>query len=227
MRAFSSSLSSCPHCKSNFPRGLRCYICGGLEKESNLQHSLFSRVNREDQYIHEVCASAIEKEVAAKSANFRCPTCGTVKVFRGTSEELGDYSVCSKCGERLAAIGSCNVCFGLLLKSHSVKIRTFGEPWYVHRYCQRNRPVKSPKSCFLATASCGPNSLEVTTLRTFRDEKLSVSNLGHLFVQAYEFISPPLAKAIERNRYKFLRRVVRVVVIMPTYLAVKYWMKIR
>lgn len=55
------------------------------------------------------------------------------------------------------------------------------------------------KKCFIATAVFGPQSTEVRVLRQFRDEILAQIFLGRLFIRAYYFLSPPLARAAAKH----------------------------
>lgn len=61
--------------------------------------------------------------------------------------------------------------------------------------------IQKPKSgCFVATACYGDyNSEEVLVLREFRDNVLLNSLSGKIFVKFYYFISPPIAKFIEKS----------------------------
>ena len=74
-------------------------------------------------------------------------------------------------------------------------------------------PAKAPASsgggCFIATACYGNfNAPEVLALRAYRDEWLLTNWLGTAFVKFYYFVSPPLAKQIEKsNKAKnFIRK---------------------
>ncbi len=72
-----------------------------------------------------------------------------------------------------------------------------------------NQESLKPKSgCFIATACYGDyNAKEVLVLREFRDDVLMNSSIGRTFVKFYYFISPPLAKFIEKSDAlkKFIR----------------------
>ena len=63
------------------------------------------------------------------------------------------------------------------------------------------QPAKKPKSgCFVATACYGDyNAEEVLVLREFRDNVLLNSLTGKAFVKFYYFVSPPMAKIIEKS----------------------------
>lgn len=56
--------------------------------------------------------------------------------------------------------------------------------------------VKHLAKCFIATAVYGPTSLEVATLRAFRDERLATTRFGRAFIDAYYKVSPPIAIAL-------------------------------
>ncbi|MCU4742401.1 CFI-box-CTERM domain-containing protein [Natronoglomus mannanivorans] len=57
--------------------------------------------------------------------------------------------------------------------------------------------------CFIATAACGTKNHEaVVHLREFRDDVLLPRRSGRLFVRTYYTLSPPLAAAISRGKYR-------------------------
>lgn len=69
--------------------------------------------------------------------------------------------------------------------------------------------------CFIATAVHGENSIEVLTLRKFRDQTLSATALGRAFIAIYTRSSPPLAAFIaEKPR---LRNLAERLIVKPAY----------
>jgi hypothetical protein len=69
--------------------------------------------------------------------------------------------------------------------------------------------LKNKGGCFVATACYGNyDAPEVLILRAYRDEVLLKSILGTAFVKFYYFVSPPLAKQIEKSgkAKKFIRK---------------------
>lgn len=76
-------------------------------------------------------------------------------------------------------------------------------------------PPPPPSRCFIATAACGADTVEVSTLRAFRDQRLLRSSLGRVLVRLYEKLSPPLAAVIFRNR--LLRRMTHKLIVTPAY----------
>lgn len=70
--------------------------------------------------------------------------------------------------------------------------------------------------CFVATAAYGAHSIEVLTLRAFRDQCLLPNSLGRFFVALYERLSPPAAAHIAKSRV--LRAITRKLVVSPAYL---------
>ena len=68
--------------------------------------------------------------------------------------------------------------------------------------------------CFIATACYEDyNSLEVLMLRNFRDEKLLTNLLGSIFVKIYYFVSPTIAKKIEKSDR--LKKIIRFIILRP------------
>jgi hypothetical protein len=64
------------------------------------------------------------------------------------------------------------------------------------------------KGCFVATACYSDyDSVEVLTLRKFRDEKLMRSGAGRTFIKMYYVLSPPVARQLEKSETlkKFIR----------------------
>lgn len=76
------------------------------------------------------------------------------------------------------------------------------------------RPATST-TCFIATAIHGADSIEVSTLRAFRDQCLSTSLLGRSIVLLYERLSPPVAALITKSQ--ILRSVARKLVVYPAF----------
>ena len=91
--------------------------------------------------------------------------------------------------------------------------------WYQMAIQQGSRQAKEnlkilkrqnkKSGCFVATACYGNyNAPEVLILRAYRDERLLTNWLGTVFVKFYYFVSPPLAKQIEKSEKvkKFIRK---------------------
>ena len=76
-------------------------------------------------------------------------------------------------------------------------------------------PPPPPKQCFIATAACGAETLEVSVLRFFRDEYLMRSLLGQRFVRFYERVSPRIAGLIAKSN--LLRAAARKLIVSPAY----------
>ena len=75
--------------------------------------------------------------------------------------------------------------------------------------------LKAKKSgCFIATAVYGSYSApEVIVLRRFRDTTLLSSQIGRFFVKIYYFISPPIARFLEKQM--LFQKIVRDLIIQP------------
>ena len=72
-------------------------------------------------------------------------------------------------------------------------------PALVDRWAAENGVV-SGRPCFIATAAYGSSAaVEVVRLRRYRDEVLRHSWWGRGFIAAYECLSPPLARWLERS----------------------------
>ena len=98
---------------------------------------------------------------------------------------------------------------------HKLCIRSIHEGWHTQdiiKACLSNKNFDSSKlwlelsksnkssGCFIATACYGNyDSPEVLVLRVYRDEQFLTNWLGRLFVKFYYFVSPPLAKQIEKS----------------------------
>lgn len=75
-------------------------------------------------------------------------------------------------------------------------------------------PPPPPQSkCFIATATCGADTVEVATLRAFRDQCLMADSRGRTLVELYERVSPPLAAIISKSRV--LREMTRKLIVSP------------
>lgn len=69
--------------------------------------------------------------------------------------------------------------------------------------------------CFIATAVHGENSIEVLTLRAFRDDVLSTGPLGRALIASYVRLSPPLAAAIAQS--PSLQSLAKRLIVTPAY----------
>jgi len=79
----------------------------------------------------------------------------------------------------------------------------------------------SSTSCFIATACYGDyNATEVLELRYYRDSVLLKTNLGRILVDIYYFISPPIAKFLEKS--ESLKAFVRKNILAPIIKKIKY-----
>lgn len=78
-------------------------------------------------------------------------------------------------------------------------------------------PPPSPPvtRCFIATAACGANTVEVSTLRTFRDECLLADWRGRVLVGLYERVSPAIAAIIARS--PVLSAITRKLIVSPAH----------
>jgi hypothetical protein len=82
-------------------------------------------------------------------------------------------------------------------------------------------PPGGKTGCFIATAAYGSYSeSHVLTLREFRDNVLSKSVFGRLFIRLYSKFSPPIARLIESREFakKGVRGLLKPFVCMVRYL---------
>jgi hypothetical protein len=85
---------------------------------------------------------------------------------------------------------------------------------------------QTAKGCFIATACYGSlYAPEVTILRQFRDEHLLTNIAGRAFVKLYYFISPPIARYLERH--EVAKRIVRGMLIAPLVYVVREKLKVK
>lgn len=76
------------------------------------------------------------------------------------------------------------------------------------------------KACFIATATLGdPSHPYIITLRKYRDDVLSSTQIGQIFVRRYYQYSPKFAQMIESSR--LLRIISLVLIVKPAYLLAK------
>ncbi|MEO6220086.1 MAG: CFI-box-CTERM domain-containing protein, partial [Ginsengibacter sp.] len=100
-------------------------------------------------------------------------------------------------------------------------IGSFGS--VIQKFADVAPPAPTNKTCFIATAVHGSNSIEVLTLRTFRDEVLLKNSSGRRVVALYERMSPPVATIIAKS--KLLKAIVRKIIVSPVYLFAKRRLK--
>jgi hypothetical protein len=61
--------------------------------------------------------------------------------------------------------------------------------------------TSSGTTCFVVTASAGPHSMEVMILTAWREQFLRPYRMGRFIIRSYEWLSPPLARAIRRSEW--------------------------
>jgi hypothetical protein len=82
-------------------------------------------------------------------------------------------------------------------------------------------PQKPKSGCFIATACYGNyEATEVLVLRNYRDKVLLKNNFGKIAVDIYYFISPPIAKILEKS--DSLKTFVRKNILAPIILKIKH-----
>lgn len=221
----SSNLSCCPHCGKN-PHIVKCKICGNDVKSSErVMLGVYT-------YAHPTCAKSFDNVLAQEK--FRCEICkheytqGEVSKHLKTEDYVSGtydthtsdtYFICFECGYRIKA-SSCAYCgkirfggTGYIDKSNPYK----SVCRLVHHSCLASAKAESKANtkCFIATATYGEDSLEVSTLRRFRDDYLRYTKLGKYFIIGYEYISPYFAKLI--IKYPILRLFTRMFIVNPAF----------
>jgi hypothetical protein len=98
----------------------------------------------------------------------------------------------------------------------TVKVWCFFRPEYGFSSPPPPPPPPPPRPCFIATAACGADTIEVSVLRNFRDQCLLANSLGRALVALYERLSPPMAAIVARS--PLLRAITRKLIVIPAYL---------
>jgi len=109
-------------------------------------------------------------------SQFTCPNCGHTKLAHQPASP--PYMMCLQCRYKWSSL-KCTRC-GVDIRANQIR----GDPL---------------KLCFIATELYGPDSLQVATLRQFRDQSLLVNYLGIRFVRAYYHFSPAIIPLIRRS----------------------------
>lgn len=156
-----------------------------------------------------ICPQCGEKISAGVTAlfvldNLKCPKCGFD--FRKARANL-DTTVLNtlKDGGFIKAIQLHRTLTGTNLNDSKIYIEELAQ--------KHNIPVPKTK-CFIAAACCGSyDAHEVWILRAYRDEVLEKTISGRLFISVYYFLSPPVAKYIERS--ELLKSVFKKYLIRP------------
>jgi len=130
---------------------------------------------------------------------------GTVSL--GAPDSAEGQSAREARGERAASTVKrvkCTECDRMILPSTAERNNGKCQP------CQ-----DGPKAqCFIATAACGDATHpDVMTLRRFREDILRPNLAGRVFIRAYYYASPPLARHIETRTV--WQRTIRTLVVRP------------
>jgi len=93
----------------------------------------------------------------------------------------------------------------------------FSEIWRIIRIEYRQRFPEARSGCYIATACYGDyNCQQVLTFRSFRDNYLSQTVIGRIFIKAYYIISPTIAKWLKNKRR--INGFIRNYILEPIYL---------
>ncbi|GAK59284.1 restriction system mrr homolog [Candidatus Vecturithrix granuli] len=222
-KQLSSSLNCCPHCGQN-PHLTKCDFCGKQIKHSEIPfHKSCEQSWQEVVFSESFCCRVCHKEFTYGYANQHKETRVSCDDFEQT------YFRCPECGEH-TQMTHCSYCKTILYPYGYKKITVQSRnaltdiPFHDSCFSKRKQYVKQ-SSCFIATAACSENSLEVITLRAFRDEYLLLTLIGRRFITIYEQVSPPLAKYI--TQYPIFRSIIKYCVIKPICAVAKTFMMIR
>lgn len=127
---------------------------------------------------------------------------------------LRAYDTQPKYAERMAAVSKklsqfapYSPIFPNLVRNAEIFARNAKNPGPVKAFMKTANARKT--GCFIATAAFGSAmEPEVMTFKNFRDETLNAHFLGRKFTNFYYFVSPAMARIL--NRYEFLKPLVRM-----------------
>lgn len=193
----SNEAKECPHCKTKYPRGVRCLFCEQVMKQPEARSAGF------ESWAHHSCHETM------KSDTIGCPACHTR--INGPRIEK-----CPKCGHPFR-IEICHYCYLPVYTQKAKEWETYSslhsddtDTVYAHPLCYSLHN----KKCFIASAVCDPFAQELLILRFFRYYYLEQSQLGDLFLRVYMKLSPHIAKIIIKS--SLLSLLVRNLFIKPT-----------
>ena len=217
---------SCPGCKTAYPLGVPCNLCG--------RRLAFSRA-RHVQRRHQSATSLFHKEcwdrLLASELELTCSACGKPGHCL--------LRACCNCGYPIAQDQIeifrrwCFFC-GLPIRNGTEIYLGYADGLessyraYAHNLCHVLHPGAALRSfpCLVVTALCGRESSEVFGLRYFRDTVLLSSRLGRSLIELYNICSPLLVTVLEK--WMPLRTFVRAIFIRPlAVLAIWYAMKFK
>ena len=94
------------------------------------------------------------------------------------------------------------------MKSNSQKFSGFFNVYLDLVSIEKVKISEKNEACFIATVCYGDyNAAEVLVFRQFRDDFLLKSVLGRSFVNVYYWLSPPIARCIEKSQ--LLKQIIR------------------
>lgn len=225
-KKISTNVSLCPHCKQSQYRA-KCVFCGKFYDEKN----------KNERALHDSCRTSWTNSVL--DTTFRCSVCNKKFTYRAAKNYLGPrtfvggkieyarYFTCPECGEKVMMY-SCDYCFEVLHPDNCRsliigRVKT-AQTYLFHKKCyHKGARYYEDSLCFIVTASCGKNSLEVQLLRIFRDNYLVSNKGGRVFIDLYEWVSPPLSRIIAQNRC--LRILTKYFFVTPLYKMAKQFMR--
>ena len=236
-KKMSSNLKQCPHCGESRTSTRLCILCG---------KSVEISVEKIEKFYHDSCFNSHRETIANQT--FSCQTCHHTFSYgeldkRKYMKHDCDYNSFkySEYSEEYEVIKDC-LFFGFAMPpSDQVQAHyhhVSGRPsytfiTYTHNRClefykkgekAENKAKKEARNeplCWIATATCGESSIEVLTLRTFRDNYLRNIYVGQRFIQIYQYISPSLARLIKKHSR--LRSLTRRLIVNPSFEFVKWF----
>ncbi|MFM7571688.1 MAG: hypothetical protein ACKO4S_00895 [Snowella sp.] len=143
-KSFSSILPSCPHCGTNYPFGVTCYLCKKnlLASQSVRLRSVLS--DRQAKIVHEECLNRVMSS-SENDISVTCTVChqtDTVhfnKSHHTNGNEVDIGGGCSKCGHPRSykyRIYQCNSCGYPIRRGQEMRLPSkFGKQYIFHSIC--------------------------------------------------------------------------------------------
>jgi ribosomal protein L40E len=138
----SSDAKWCPHCRTEYPKGLTCRVCGKLGKNSQGVSTEGGTYGGVFFWVDSICYEGIKREL--ESFSHACPVCNNVEHARvtvGHNGMLNPYlpTPCRKCGHPSEISSSnwvrCTNCNLPLVRAEGVERKSKRTSEYYHKIC--------------------------------------------------------------------------------------------